>query len=86
MQVVGAGLDKDDCNSFPSFSVYDLPYLWEVLNCTNPIKSYLYFDATCCISKSNISSLPTFYSYFLNGYTIASDFHQFCIAEAEVPI
>ncbi|TYG81949.1 hypothetical protein ES288_D01G046500v1 [Gossypium darwinii] len=58
-----------------------------VMNCTKPIKSSLYIEASRCTIKSNTSSsLPTSHFYFLNGNTHASDINQACTIEAAVPI
>nr|KJB12868.1 hypothetical protein B456_002G041500 [Gossypium raimondii] len=58
-----------------------------VMNCTKPIKSSLYIEASRCTIKSNTSSsLPTSHFYFLNGNTRPSDINQACTIEAEVPI
>ncbi|KAL1118501.1 hypothetical protein V6Z11_D01G039400 [Gossypium hirsutum] len=58
-----------------------------VVNCTKPIKSSLYIEASRCTTKSNPpSSLPTFHFYFLNGNIHPSDINQACTVEAEVPI
>ncbi|XP_052485782.1 rust resistance kinase Lr10-like [Gossypium raimondii] len=58
-----------------------------VMNCTKPIKSSLYIEASRCTIKYNISSsLPTSHFYFLNGNTHSSDINQACTIEAEVPI
>ncbi|XP_052485793.1 rust resistance kinase Lr10-like isoform X2 [Gossypium raimondii] len=58
-----------------------------VMNCSKPIKSSLYIEASRCTIKSNTSSsLPTSHFYFLNGNTHLSDINQACTIEAEVPI
>ncbi|TYI96034.1 hypothetical protein E1A91_D01G041000v1 [Gossypium mustelinum] len=58
-----------------------------VVNCTKPIKSSLYIEASRCTTKSNPpSSLPTFHFYFLNRNIHPSDINQACTVEAEVPI
>ncbi|KAB2043728.1 hypothetical protein ES319_D01G038400v1 [Gossypium barbadense] len=58
-----------------------------VVNCTKPMKSSLYIEASRCTTKSNPPpSLPTFHFYFLNGNTHPSDINQACTVEAEVPI
>ncbi|TYH86454.1 hypothetical protein ES332_D01G044100v1 [Gossypium tomentosum] len=58
-----------------------------VMNCTKPIKSSLYIEASRCTIKSNTSSsLPTSHFYFLNGDTYPSDINQACTIEAEVAI
>ncbi|KAK5844263.1 hypothetical protein PVK06_000399 [Gossypium arboreum] len=57
-----------------------------VVNCTKPIKSLLYIEASRCITKSNTPSLPTFHFYFLNGNIHPSDINQACTVEAEVPV
>ncbi|KAB2095491.1 hypothetical protein ES319_A01G040900v1 [Gossypium barbadense] len=55
-----------------------------VMNCTKPIKSSLYIEASRCTTKSNTSSfLPTSHFYFLNGNTHLS---EACTIEAAVPI
>ncbi|TYI96045.1 hypothetical protein E1A91_D01G042000v1 [Gossypium mustelinum] len=59
-----------------------------VMNCTKPIKSSLYIEASrCTIKSSTSSSLPTSHFYFLNGnIQRPSDINQTCTIEAEVPI
>ncbi|KAK8312439.1 hypothetical protein V6Z12_D01G042200 [Gossypium hirsutum] len=58
-----------------------------VMNCTKPIKSSLYIEASRCTIKSNTSSsIPTSYFYFLNENTNPSDINQACTIKAEVPI
>ncbi|KAG4161046.1 hypothetical protein ERO13_D01G034200v2 [Gossypium hirsutum] len=58
-----------------------------VMNCTKPIKSSLYIEASRCTIKSNTSSsIPTSYFYFLNENTHPSDINQACTIKAEVPI
>ncbi|TYJ48167.1 hypothetical protein E1A91_A01G041600v1 [Gossypium mustelinum] len=57
-----------------------------VVNCTKPIKSLFYIEASRCITKSNTPSLPTFHFYFLNGNIHPSDINQACTVEAEVPV
>ncbi|KAK8985488.1 hypothetical protein V6N11_068742 [Hibiscus sabdariffa] len=59
--------------------VYSLPY---VVNCTEPIKSSAYIDASRCTNIYNTSSLPTSYFYFLEGDP--SDFNPSCTVEAQV--
>ncbi|KAH1120666.1 hypothetical protein J1N35_003826 [Gossypium stocksii] len=103
MRVVDASMDTDDCNSLPLSSVFSygyepFPFLRYdyygsslntiyVVNCTKPIKSSLYIEASRCTTKSNTpSSLPTFHFYFLNEKTHPSDINQACTVEAEVPI
>ncbi|MBA0641225.1 hypothetical protein Goklo_025793 [Gossypium klotzschianum] len=57
------------------------------MNCTKPIKSSLYVEASRCTIKSNtFSSLPTSHFYFLNRNTHPSDINQTCTIEAEVSI
>nr|KJB12873.1 hypothetical protein B456_002G042000 [Gossypium raimondii] len=83
IRMVDASLDTDDCNSLPLTSI-SIIY---VMNCTKPIKSSLYIEASRCTIKYNISSsLPTSHFYFLNGNTHSSDINQACTIEAEVPI
>ncbi|XP_016721694.2 uncharacterized protein [Gossypium hirsutum] len=58
-----------------------------VMNCTKPIKSSLYIEASRCTIKSNTSSsLLTSHFYFLNGNTYPFDINQACTIEAAVPI
>ncbi|MBA0641226.1 hypothetical protein Goklo_025794 [Gossypium klotzschianum] len=57
------------------------------MNCTKPIKSSLYIEASRCTTKSNTSSsLPTSHFYFLNGNTHPSDINQACTIKTEVLI
>ncbi|KAH1120672.1 hypothetical protein J1N35_003832 [Gossypium stocksii] len=96
IRMVDASLDMDDCYSPSSFSFpyYNFQYNYDyyfsiiyVLNCTKPIKSSLYIEASRCTSKSNISSsLPTARFYFLDVKTRPFDFKQACTIKAEVPI
>ncbi|KAB2043736.1 hypothetical protein ES319_D01G039100v1 [Gossypium barbadense] len=91
IRMVDASLDTDDCNSLPltsvdyfSYNDYSIIY---VMNCTKPIKSSLYIEASRCTIKSNTSSsLPTSHFYFLNGNTQLSYINQACTIEAAVPI
>ncbi|KAL4311637.1 hypothetical protein GQ457_01G002860 [Hibiscus cannabinus] len=53
-----------------------------LVNCTKPIKSSQYIEASRCSIKSNASS----YFYFLDEGNSRSDFDQSCTVEAEVPI
>ncbi|KAK8985472.1 hypothetical protein V6N11_068728 [Hibiscus sabdariffa] len=53
-----------------------------VVNCTKPIKSSLYIEASSCTTNSNTSS----YFYFLDQNTPSSYFNQSCTVEAELPI
>ncbi|KAK8312453.1 hypothetical protein V6Z12_D01G043200 [Gossypium hirsutum] len=91
IRMVDASLDTDDCNSLPltsvdSFSYNDYSIIY-VMNCTKPIKSSLYIEASRCTIKSNTSSsLPTSHFYFLNGNTHPSEINYACTIEAEVPI
>ncbi|KAK9025544.1 hypothetical protein V6N11_038408 [Hibiscus sabdariffa] len=57
-----------------------------VVNCTEPIESSLYIDASRCTVETNTSTLPISYFYFLDEGTLKSDFSQSCIVEAKVPI
>ncbi|KAK8368434.1 hypothetical protein V6Z12_A01G040100, partial [Gossypium hirsutum] len=94
IQVVDSSLDRDDCNSFPLSSVY-VEYLdgqfesefsiMYVVNRRKPIKSSQYIDASRCTIKSNTSSLPTSFFYFLDRNTVPN-LNQACTVKAEVPI
>ncbi|KAL1184409.1 hypothetical protein V6Z11_A01G042400 [Gossypium hirsutum] len=84
IRMVDASLDTDDCNSLPLRFVVSIIY---VMNCTKPIKSSLYIEASRCTIKSNTSSsLLTSHFYFLNGNTYPFDINQACTIEAAVPI
>ncbi|TYI41796.1 hypothetical protein ES332_A01G051000v1 [Gossypium tomentosum] len=86
IQMVDTSLDTDDCNSLPLSSLYYNYYMY-VVNCTEPINSSLYIEASRCTTKSNTSSsLPTSHFYFLDAKTRPSDFNQACTIEAEAPI
>ncbi|EOY13644.1 Uncharacterized protein TCM_032266 [Theobroma cacao] len=97
IQVVDANVGRDDC-FLPRFSkFYDtckLPYrasyrasylmsIISLVNCTTPMKSSLYVDASRC---PNRSSHPPTYFYFLDEGTLPVDFNQFCTVEAQVPV
>ncbi|KAB2043716.1 hypothetical protein ES319_D01G037300v1 [Gossypium barbadense] len=56
-----------------------------VVNCTKPIRSSQYIDASRCTTKSNTSSPPTSFFYFLDENTVLN-LNQACIVEAVVPI
>ncbi|KAG8502331.1 hypothetical protein CXB51_000317 [Gossypium anomalum] len=94
IQMVDTSLDTDDCNSLPLSSLYYNYYFYSisfyimyVVNCTEPINSSLYIEASRCTTKSNTSSsLPTSHFYFLDAKTRPSDFNQACTIEAEAPI
>ncbi|EOY13647.1 PR5-like receptor kinase [Theobroma cacao] len=96
MQVIDANLDRDDCslprssrNSFDA--ACELPYAMSyatssnmyLVNCTTPMKSSLYVDASRC---PNRSSHPPTYFYFLDQGTRPVDFNQFCTVGAQVPV
>ncbi|XP_022733693.1 rust resistance kinase Lr10-like isoform X2 [Durio zibethinus] len=101
MRVIDASLDRDDCNSFPlsslvsyvgcDFLFYDfvsspgISFMY-VVNCTKPMKSSIYVEASRCTNKSNSSSSPSSYFYFLDINTPPSDFDQSCPVEAQIPI
>ena len=68
----------------------DSPEFWDhysvmyLVNCSTPVKSSLYVEASRC---TNTSSHPSSsYFYFLDRKTRASDFIQSCTVIAEVPI
>ncbi|TYH29810.1 hypothetical protein ES288_A01G041800v1 [Gossypium darwinii] len=99
IQVVDSSLDRDDCNSFPLSSVYYYSHYYHtysyssesefsimyVVNRRKPIKSSQYIDASRCTIKSNTSSLPTSFFYFLDRNTVPN-LNQACTVKAEVPI
>ncbi|XP_017979828.1 PREDICTED: LEAF RUST 10 DISEASE-RESISTANCE LOCUS RECEPTOR-LIKE PROTEIN KINASE-like 2.2 [Theobroma cacao] len=93
--VIDANLGRNDCSlprsSFISDSICKTPY-WAsyharsfmyLVNCTTPIKSSLYVDASRCPDRS---FLPPTYFYFLDQQTKPRDFDQFCTVEARVPV
>ncbi|KAK8527562.1 hypothetical protein V6N13_085384 [Hibiscus sabdariffa] len=65
----------DYYNNYISSTMY-------VVNCTKPIRSALYIEASRCSINSNDSS----YFYFLDRRTLKSYFNRSCTVEAEVPI
>ncbi|TYI96021.1 hypothetical protein E1A91_D01G039700v1 [Gossypium mustelinum] len=99
IQVVDSSLDKNDCNSLPTSSVtyhYNTyssynnkresqPSIMNVVNCTKLIRSSQYIDASRCTTKSNTSSPPTSFFYFLDENTVLN-LNQACTVEAVVPI
>ncbi|KAL1118488.1 hypothetical protein V6Z11_D01G038200 [Gossypium hirsutum] len=56
-----------------------------VVNCMKPIRSSQYIDASRCTTKSNTSSPPTSFFYFLDENTVLN-LNQACTVEAVVPI
>ncbi|XWS10219.1 hypothetical protein CRYUN_Cryun39dG0056500 [Craigia yunnanensis] len=98
MRAVDASLGSDDCSLLRSSSF--LPpsdcvatsYLslglgrtfMFLVNCTRPVNSSLYIDASRCSNTS--SHPPNFYFYFLDEATKTSDFNQFCTVIALVPV
>ncbi|WRX29665.1 Protein kinase domain - like 10 [Theobroma cacao] len=95
IQVVDASLGKNDCSLPRSSFIFGhpckLPY-WVsyptssnmyLVNCTTPMKSSLYVDASRC---HNRSSHPPTYFYFLDQGTRPVDFCQFCTVDAQVPV
>ncbi|TYI96020.1 hypothetical protein E1A91_D01G039600v1, partial [Gossypium mustelinum] len=99
IQVVDSSLDKNDCNSLPlssvtyyynTYSSYNnkresQPSIMYVVNCTKPIRSSQYINASRCTTKSNTSSPPTSFFYFLDKNTVLN-LNQACTVEAVVPI
>ncbi|EOY13650.1 Uncharacterized protein TCM_032277 [Theobroma cacao] len=95
IQVIDANLGRNDCSlprsSFISDSICKTPYrasyharsFMYLVNCTTPIKSSLYVDASRCPDRS---FLPPTYFYFLDQQTKPRDFDQFCTVEARVPV
>ncbi|XP_021287566.1 LEAF RUST 10 DISEASE-RESISTANCE LOCUS RECEPTOR-LIKE PROTEIN KINASE-like 2.2 [Herrania umbratica] len=95
IRVVDASLGKNDCSLPRSSFIFGdpckLPYsvsypgssIMYLVNCTTPMKSSPYVDASRCPSRS--SHPPTFF-YFLDGETKMYDFNQFCTVEARVPV
>ncbi|XP_022717815.1 rust resistance kinase Lr10-like [Durio zibethinus] len=79
-------------------SICDKPYLPEwyfdeyrdhysvmyLVNCTTPVKSSLYVDASRCTNSYSLH--PPSYFYFLDRETSSLDFNQSCTVIAEVPI
>ncbi|TYJ48157.1 hypothetical protein E1A91_A01G040600v1 [Gossypium mustelinum] len=68
--------------SYSSESEFSIMY---VVNRRKPIKSSQYIDASRCTIKSNTSSLPTSFFYFLDRNTVPN-LNQACTVKAEVPI
>ncbi|TYG81928.1 hypothetical protein ES288_D01G044400v1 [Gossypium darwinii] len=56
-----------------------------VVNCMKPIRSSQYIDASRCTTKSNTSSPPTSFFYFLDENTVLN-LNQACTVKAVVPI
>ncbi|KAG8502292.1 hypothetical protein CXB51_002158 [Gossypium anomalum] len=61
------------------------PSIMYVVNCTKPIRSSQYIDASRCTTKFNTSSPPTSFFYFLDENTVLN-LNQACTVEAVVPI
>ncbi|XP_052485713.1 rust resistance kinase Lr10 [Gossypium raimondii] len=61
------------------------PSIMNVVNCTKLIRSSQYIDASRCTTKSNTSSPPTSFFYFLDENTVLN-LNQACTVEAVVPI
>nr|KJB12851.1 hypothetical protein B456_002G039500 [Gossypium raimondii] len=89
IQVMDSNLDKNDCNSLPLSSIYfnreSEASIMYVVNCTKPIRSSQYIDTSRCTTKSNTSSPPTSFFYFLDENTVLN-LNQACTVEAVVPI
>ncbi|KAK8527563.1 hypothetical protein V6N12_054769 [Hibiscus sabdariffa] len=96
MQAIDADLSKDDnCslprNSFRSDDLCEVPYslgstssTMYLVNCTKPMKSSSYINASRCSTSS--SHLNASYFYFLHGETPAGKFDESCTIDALVPI
>ncbi|KAK8368435.1 hypothetical protein V6Z12_A01G040200 [Gossypium hirsutum] len=61
------------------------PSIMYIVNCTKRIRSSQYIDASRCTTKSNTSSPPTSFFYFLDENTVLN-LNQACTVEAVVPI
>ncbi|XP_017980344.1 PREDICTED: rust resistance kinase Lr10 [Theobroma cacao] len=68
----------------PGFFVSEFSTMF-LVNCTRPIKSSIYVDASRC-SPINSSSHPPSYFYFLDQETKSPDFNESCTVIAQVPI
>ncbi|XVF83228.1 hypothetical protein PTKIN_Ptkin16aG0117400 [Pterospermum kingtungense] len=98
LRVVDASLDdRDDNCSLPLSSVLSLfddcgatsyrtvyRNFMFLVNCTKPVKSPLYIEASRCPNTS--SDPPNPYFYFLDGETKPPIFSQFCTVIAQVPV
>ncbi|XWS10810.1 hypothetical protein CRYUN_Cryun38cG0029900 [Craigia yunnanensis] len=96
IRFVDAILARDNCSlplsSFPFsfFSCSAIPYMLDpfrfgimyIVNCTTPMESWFYVDASRC---SNSSSHQSTYFYFLDEDTPPRDFNQSCTVVANVP-
>ncbi|WRX29202.1 Wall-associated receptor kinase [Theobroma cacao] len=93
IQVIDPNLSKNDCSIPRSSFIFGdsckQPYwvsrssIMYLVNCTTPIKSSQYVDASRC---PNRSSHPPTYFYFLDKGTRWRDFNQFCTVATQVPI
>ncbi|KAL4377036.1 hypothetical protein GQ457_02G024300 [Hibiscus cannabinus] len=94
--VVDANLDTGDCSLPRSYfwqygSSYFTNALWSssiyLVNCTRPVESSMYIDASRCpVSSSGSDPPPSSYAYFLDGRTLLQDFDETCIIEALIPV
>ncbi|KAE8706162.1 PR5-like receptor kinase [Hibiscus syriacus] len=75
-----SGFFNPSCEDHSYYGNQDGLYFAYVLNCTEPIKSSWYIEASRCATE-----LATSYYYFFLDPTAASDLSQSCTVEAIVP-
>ncbi|XVF79252.1 hypothetical protein PTKIN_Ptkin14bG0206200 [Pterospermum kingtungense] len=96
IQLIDSNLSRSDDCSLPTNSLLysdriSHPYFWNssslnimyLVNCTTPMKSSLYINASRCPS---VSTPPASYFYFLDQSTYRQYFDESCTIKAQIPV